>query len=93
MLFATLDPKMKILELPLSNNIILSDTVGFISNLPTQLIEAFKATLEEVIYSNCILHVRDISSNDFNSQSVIVYEILEELGITKFNKPILGSME
>ena len=89
MLFATLDPKMKILELPLSNDIILSDTVGFISNLPTQLIEAFKATLEEVIYSDCILHVRDISSNDFNRQSLIVYDILEELGITKFNKPIL----
>ncbi len=89
MLFATLDPKMKILELPLSNDIILSDTVGFISNLPTQLIEAFKATLEEVIYSNCILHVRDFSSNDFKRQSLIVYKILEELGITKLNKPIL----
>ena len=89
MLFATLDPKMKILELPLSNDIILSDTVGFISNLPTQLIEAFKATLEEVIYSDCILHVRDISSNDFNRQSLIVYDILEELGITKYNKPLL----
>ena len=89
MLFATLDPKMKILELPLSNDVILSDTVGFISNLPTQLIEAFKATLEELIYSNCILHVRDISSNDFVRQSLIVYEILEELGITKLNKPII----
>ncbi len=89
MLFATLDPKMKILELPLSNDVILSDTVGFISNLPTQLIEAFKATLEELIYSDCILHVRDISSNDFVRQSLIVYEILEELGITKLNKPII----
>jgi len=89
MLFATLDPKMKILELPLSNDVILSDTVGFISNLPTQLIEAFKATLEELIYSDCILHVRDISSNDFVRQSSIVYGILEELGITKSNKPII----
>ena len=89
MLFATLDPKMKILELPLSNDVILSDTVGFISDLPTQLIEAFKATLEELIHSDCILHVRDISSNDFVRQSLIVYEILEELGITKLNKPIL----
>ena len=89
MLFATLDPKMKILELPLSNDVILSDTVGFISDLPTQLIEAFKATLEELIYSDCILHVRDISSNDFVRQSLIVYEILEELGITKLNKPII----
>ena len=89
MLFATLDPKMKILELPLSNDVILSDTVGFISDLPTQLIEAFKATLEELIHSDCILHVRDISSNDFVRQSLIVYEILEELGITKLNKPII----
>ena len=89
MLFATLDPKMKILELPLSNDVILSDTVGFISDLPTQLIEAFKATLEELIYSDCILHVRDISSNDFVRQSSIVYGILEELGITKSNKPII----
>ena len=89
MLFATLDPKMKILELPLSNDVILSDTVGFISDLPTQLIEAFKATLEELIHSDLILHVRDISSNDFVRQSLIVYEILEELGITKLNKPII----
>ena len=89
MLFATLDPKMKILELPLSNDVILSDTVGFISDLPTQLIEAFKATLEELIYSDCILHVRDISSNDFVRQSSIVYGILEELGITKSNKSII----
>ena len=89
MLFATLDPKMKILELPLSNDGILSDTVGFISDLPTQLIEAFKATLEELIHSDCMLHVRDISSNDFVRQSLIVYEILEELGITKLNKPII----
>ena len=89
MLFATLDPKMKILELPLSNDVILSDTVGFISDLPIQLIEAFKATLEELIHSDCILHVRDISSNDFVRQSLIVYEILEELGITKLNKPII----
>ena len=89
MLFATLDPKMKIVDLPFTNNVILSDTVGFISNLPIQLVESFKATLEEVYYSNYILHVRDISSTDFHNQSIIVYEILEELGITKFNKPIL----
>ena len=89
MLFATLDPKMKIVDLPLTNNVILSDTVGFISNLPTHLVESFKATLEEVIYADFILHVRDISSADFQNQSIIVYEILEELGITKFNKPIL----
>ena len=89
MLFATLDPKMKIVDLPLTNNVILSDTVGFISNLPTHLVESFKATLEEVFYADYILHVRDISSTDFQNQSIIVYEILEELGITKFNKPIL----
>ena len=89
MLFATLDPKMKIIDLPFTNNIILSDTVGFISNLPTHLVESFKATLEEVFYADYVLHVRDISSADFQNQSIIVYEILEELGITKFNKPIL----
>ena len=89
MLFATLDPKMKIVELPFSNNVILSDTVGFISNLPTHLVESFKATLEEVYYANFILHVRDISSNDFHNQSIVVYDILEELGITRLNKPIL----
>ena len=89
MLFATLDPKMKIIDLPFTNNIILSDTVGFISNLPTHLVESFKATLEEVLYADYVLHVRDISSTDFQNQSIIVYEILEELGITKFNKPIL----
>ncbi len=89
MLFATLDPKMKILNLPLTNNVILSDTVGFISNLPTHLIESFKATLEEVSYADFILHVRDISSNDFQNQSLIVYDILEELGITRLNKPVL----
>ena len=89
MLFATLDPKMKIVDLPFTNNIILSDTVGFISDLPTHLVESFKATLEEVLYADYVLHVRDISSADFQNQSIIVYEILEELGITKFNKPIL----
>jgi GTP-binding protein HflX len=89
MLFATLDPKMKVVDLPFTNNVILSDTVGFISNLPTHLVESFKATLEEVFYADFIIHVRDISSTDFQNQSIIVYEILEELGITKFNKPIL----
>ena len=89
MLFATLDPKMKIVDLPFANNVILSDTVGFISNLPTHLVESFKATLEEVFYADYILHVRDISSADFQNQSIIVYDILEELGITRLNKPIL----
>ena len=89
MLFATLDPKMKTVDLPFTDNVILSDTVGFISNLPTHLVESFKATLEEVLHADYILHVRDISSNDFQNQSLVVYDILEELGITKFNKTIL----
>lgn len=89
MLFATLDPKMKVVDLPLTNNVILSDTVGFISNLPTHLVESFKATLEEVLHADYILHIRDISSNDFQNQSLIVYDILEELGIDRLNKPIL----
>ena len=89
MLFATLDPKMKRLDLNLSNDIILSDTVGFISNLPIQLVKSFKATLEEVIYADCILHVRDFSSENFHYQSTVVYNILEELGVSKNNKTIL----
>jgi len=61
MLFATLDPTMRKVELPTGDDVILSDTVGFISELPTQLVAAFRATLEEVLEADIILHVRDIS--------------------------------
>ncbi len=81
MLFATLDPTMREVKLPSGRRIILSDTVGFISNLPTQLIAAFKATLEEVLEADLILHVNDISSPSSLAERKDVLSILEELGI------------
>jgi GTP-binding protein HflX len=82
MLFATLDPTMREVELPSGQKIILSDTVGFISELPTQLVAAFRATLEEVLDANLILHVRDIAHPETQAQSDDVSEILEELNVS-----------
>jgi GTP-binding protein HflX len=81
MLFATLDPTMRLLRLPHGGAAILSDTVGFISDLPTMLISAFRATLEEVIAADLILHVRDISHEDSEAQRQDVENILAELGV------------
>ncbi|MDP2410528.1 MAG: GTPase HflX [Pseudolabrys sp.] len=81
MLFATLDPTLRAIDLPLGNRIILSDTVGFISDLPTGLVAAFRATLEEVIEADVILHVRDMSHEDSGAQSRDVEQVLGELGI------------
>ena len=81
MLFATLDPTMRAIELPNGRKVILSDTVGFISNLPTQLVAAFRATLEEVLDADLIVHVRDISHADTEAQAEDVREILTELGV------------
>ncbi len=81
MLFATLDPTMRHVKLPSGREIILSDTVGFISDLPTQLVAAFRATLEEVIGADLILHVRDISSSNSKNQKRDVMMIIDELGI------------
>ncbi|CUH40442.1 GTP-binding protein HflX [Jannaschia seosinensis] len=81
MLFATLDPTMRAVELPHNLNVILSDTVGFISDLPTQLVAAFRATLEEVLDADLILHVRDISHPETEAQAQDVEEILEALGV------------
>ena len=81
MLFATLDPTLRSVDLPLGNRIILSDTVGFISDLPTMLVAAFRATLEEVIEADVILHVRDMSHEDSAAQSHDVEKVLGELGI------------
>ncbi len=83
MLFATLDPTMRGLVLPSGRKIILSDTVGFISDLPTQLVAAFRATLEEVLSADLILHVRDISHPETAEQAADVAEILGELGVNK----------
>jgi GTP-binding protein HflX len=81
MLFATLDPTMRLIKLPHGGSAILSDTVGFISDLPTTLISAFRATLEEVRAANVIVHVRDISHLDSEAQSQDVEAILDEIGV------------
>ncbi len=81
MLFATLDPTMRRVELPDGPEVILSDTVGFISNLPTELVAAFRATLEEVLGADLIVHVRDISHEDTEAQAQDVETILGSLGV------------
>lgn len=81
MLFATLDPTLRALKLPHGTKAILSDTVGFISELPTMLVAAFRATLEEVLEADVILHVRDISHGDTEAQAGDVRSILHSLGI------------
>ncbi|MBD3804001.1 MAG: GTPase HflX [Thioclava sp.] len=83
MLFATLDPTMRGLTLPSGRKVILSDTVGFISDLPTQLVAAFRATLEEVLEADLILHVRDISHPETEEQAQDVNDILAKLGVAK----------
>ena len=81
MLFATLDPTMRGITLPSGRKVIASDTVGFISDLPTQLVAAFRATLEEVLEADLILHVRDISHPESTEQAADVAEILASLGV------------
>jgi len=81
MLFATLDPTLRAIDLPHGEKVILSDTVGFISDLPTMLVAAFRATLEEVIEADIILHVRDVSHEDTEAQMQDVEKVLRELGI------------
>ena len=88
MLFATLDPKMRSINLDIDTKVILSDTVGFISDLPTELIAAFRATLEEVLSADLILHVRDISHDNTESQNVEVGKVLKSIGVSD-NIPIL----
>jgi len=85
-LFATLDPTMRGLTLPSGQEVILSDTVGFISDLPTGLVAAFRATLEEVLSADLIVHVRDISHPHSNIQKWDVIEILGTLGISQDQK-------
>jgi GTPase len=81
MLFATLDPTMRGVTLPSGRKIILSDTVGFISDLPTQLVAAFRATLEEVLEADLILHVRDIAHPESAEQAADVMDILASLRV------------
>jgi GTP-binding protein HflX len=83
LLFATLDPTLRQIRLPNGTKAILSDTVGFISDLPTMLVAAFRATLEEVIEADVILHVRDVSHGDTEAQAADVDAILADLGIDR----------
>lgn len=91
-LFATLDPTTRGLELESGQQVLLTDTVGFISKLPHHLVEAFKSTLEEAVYADIILHVVDASNPAMDSQMHVVYDTLDKLGagdkpiITAFNK-------
>ena len=81
LLFATLDPTMRGVKLPHGTKIILSDTVGFIADLPTELVAAFRATLEEVLEADVIVHVRDTAHDESAAQKADVLKVLEELGL------------
>ncbi|MBW7849161.1 MAG: GTPase HflX [Rhodospirillales bacterium] len=80
-LFATLDPTMRVLALPSGRKVILSDTVGFVSELPTELVAAFRATLEEVLEADLIVHVRDVAHPDTVAQKADVESVLRDLGL------------
>ncbi|MGB7318922.1 MAG: GTPase HflX [Planktotalea sp.] len=88
MLFATLDPTMRAVELPDGPQVILSDTVGFISDLPTELVASFRATLEEVLAADLIVHVRDISHEGSEEQAADVRTILTSLGVGEGSKQL-----
>ncbi len=89
MLFATLDPTLRELKLPDGRPAILSDTVGFISDLPHELVEAFRATLEEVQEADLVLHVRDIAGEDSAAEAEDVREVLAEIGLERDDPRIL----
>jgi GTP-binding protein HflX len=90
LLFATLDPTMRALRLPRGRNVILSDTVGFIADLPHELVAAFRATLEEVLEADVIVHVRDTAHGESEAQKEDVEKVLAELGIeTEGERPML----
>jgi len=88
LLFATLDPTMRGVKLPHGTRIILSDTVGFIADLPTELVAAFRATLEEVLAADVIVHVRDAAHDESAAQKADVLKVLEELGMPP-DRPML----
>jgi GTP-binding protein HflX len=81
LLFATLDPTMRKVDLPSGTRLILSDTVGFISDLPTGLVAAFRATLEEVLEADIVVHVRDVAHEESDAQRADVLEVLKDLGV------------
>lgn len=86
-LFATLDPTTRKFELPSGTEVLLTDTVGFIRNLPTQLIKAFRSTLEEVIYCDAILVVADVSDPEYAAQLAVTEQLINELGAS--DKPVI----
>jgi GTP-binding protein HflX len=88
LLFATLDPTMRGLKLPSGRKVILSDTVGFISDLPIELVAAFRATLEEVLEAEIIAHVRDVAHDETEAQKADVLKVLHELGVGE-DRPVL----
>lgn len=89
MLFATLDTTVRKLELPHGREVMLSDTVGFVADLPTELVAAFRATLEEVVDADVILHVRDVANPDHAAQAQDVLKVLGDLGVTAEQVPII----
>jgi len=88
LLFATLDTTTRKLELPSGREVMLSDTVGFVSELPHDLVAAFRATLEEVVDADLILHVRDVANPDHAAQALDVVGVLHELGVAS-DKPVI----
>lgn len=89
LLFATLDTSVRKLELPHGKQVIMSDTVGFIADLPTDLVAAFRATLEEVVTADLILHVRDVANSDHEAQANEVQNVLTELGVNAETTPVI----
>ena len=89
LLFATLDTTVRKLELPHGREVMLSDSVGFVADLPTTLVAAFRATLEEVTEADVILHVRDVSNPDSAAQAIDVLKVLGELGVEADKTPII----
>ena len=87
LLFATLDPTMRDIRLPGFDKAILSDTVGFVSDLPTELIAAFRATLEEVASADLLVHVRDMAHPDREAQRDDVDDVLDSLGLAEEGAP------
>jgi len=88
-LFATLDPTLRLLELPGGLRLMLSDTVGFVQELPHELVDAFRATLEEVIEANLILHIRDASDPMQAEQAKVVHATLQQLGVVGDDAPLV----
>ena len=86
-LFATLDPTMRLLPLAGGTRVMLSDTVGFVQDLPHELVDAFRATLEEVVEAELVLHVRDISDPETHAQAEVVRSTLAQIGLDGADRP------